>query len=57
MLAGELYRPSGTLKQDDYVFCDRALGERVVHVSVAEDAVTEGNLSDHAPLIVDFDPI
>lgn len=45
----------GKVKQDDYVFCDLALGERVSNVSVAEDAVTELHLSDHAPLVVDFD--
>jgi hypothetical protein len=44
----------GKLQQDDYVFCDPSLGESVRMVSVAEDAATEQNLSDHAPLIVDF---
>ena len=46
---------NGKVKQDDYVFCDLALGERVSDASVAEDAVTELHLSDHAPLVVDFD--
>jgi endonuclease/exonuclease/phosphatase family metal-dependent hydrolase len=45
----------GKLQQDDYVFCDPSLGESVQTVSVAEEAVTERHLSDHAPLIVDFD--
>jgi len=45
----------GKLLQDDYVFCDSSLGKSVVEVSVAEDAATERHLSDHAPLIVDFD--
>jgi endonuclease/exonuclease/phosphatase (EEP) superfamily protein YafD len=45
----------GKLQQDDYVFCDPSLRESVDEVSVAEDAATERHLSDHAPLIVDFD--
>lgn len=45
----------GKIQQDDYVFCDSWLGESVEKVSVAEDAATERHLSDHAPLIVDFD--
>jgi endonuclease/exonuclease/phosphatase family metal-dependent hydrolase len=45
----------GKLQQDDYVFCDPSLRESVDEVSVAEDAATEWHLSDHAPLIVDFD--
>jgi endonuclease/exonuclease/phosphatase (EEP) superfamily protein YafD len=45
----------GKLQQDDYVFCDPSLGRSVQKVSVAEDAATEHHLSDHAPLIVDFD--
>lgn len=45
----------GRLQQDDYVFCDPSLGESVEEVSVAEDAATKRHLSDHAPLIVDFD--
>jgi endonuclease/exonuclease/phosphatase (EEP) superfamily protein YafD len=45
----------GQLQQDDYVFCDPLLGDSVDEVLVAEDAVTERHLSDHAPLIVDFD--
>jgi endonuclease/exonuclease/phosphatase family metal-dependent hydrolase len=45
----------GKLEQDDYVFCDGSLGKRVKDVSVADEAVTEHSLSDHAPLIVDFD--
>jgi len=44
----------GRLQQDDYVFCDRSLGESVDDVFVAEDAATEQDLSDHAPLIVGF---
>jgi endonuclease/exonuclease/phosphatase (EEP) superfamily protein YafD len=44
----------GRLQQDDYVFCDRSLGASVEEVFVAEDAATEEQLSDHAPLIVDF---
>jgi hypothetical protein len=45
----------GEIRQDDYVFCDPLLGESVSEVSVAEAAVTERHLSDHAPLIVDFE--
>lgn len=45
----------GKLQQDDYVFCDRSLGKSVYEVAVAEDAATQRHLSDHAPLIVDFD--
>ena len=45
----------GALQQDDYVFCDSSLGESGDEVSVGEGAVTERHLSDHAPLIVDFD--
>lgn len=45
----------GKLQQDDYVFCDPSLGKLVQKVSVAADAATERRLSDHAPLIVDFD--
>jgi endonuclease/exonuclease/phosphatase family metal-dependent hydrolase len=45
----------GKLQQDDHVFCDRALGETVAGISVAEDAATRSHLSDHAPLIVDLD--
>jgi hypothetical protein len=45
----------GTLQQDDYVFCDRSTGGAVRSVSVADDAAVERHLSDHAPLIVDFD--
>ena len=48
---------AGKVKQDDYVFCDLELGERVSNVAVAEDAATKLNLSDHAPLIVDFDQV
>lgn len=44
----------GQLQQDDYVFCDSPLGGSVDEVSVAEDAATDRHLSDHAPLIVDF---
>jgi endonuclease/exonuclease/phosphatase family metal-dependent hydrolase len=49
------FRPGSKLQQDDYVFCDRSLGSSVAEVSVAEDAATELQLSDHAPLIVEFD--
>jgi hypothetical protein len=45
----------GRLQQDDYVFCDSSLGEAVDEVSVAKDAATGRHLSDHAPLVVDFD--
>jgi endonuclease/exonuclease/phosphatase (EEP) superfamily protein YafD len=45
----------GKLQQDDYIFCDRSLGGSVAEVSVAGDAATDRHLSDHAPLIVDFD--
>jgi endonuclease/exonuclease/phosphatase (EEP) superfamily protein YafD len=45
----------GKLQQDDYVFCDQSLRESVNKVAVAQDAATERHLSDHAPLIIDFD--
>jgi endonuclease/exonuclease/phosphatase family metal-dependent hydrolase len=44
----------GAIQQDDYVFTDQTLGERVERVWVAADAVDERHLSDHAPLIVEF---
>jgi exonuclease III len=44
----------GKLQQDDYVFCDPSLGGSVDAIAVAEEAATELHLSDHAPLIVDF---
>jgi endonuclease/exonuclease/phosphatase family metal-dependent hydrolase len=45
----------GKLQQDDYVFCDPSLGQSVAGVSVAEEATTDRGLSDHAPLVIDFD--
>jgi hypothetical protein len=41
--------------QDDHAFCDRSLGSSLKRVWVAAAAATELRLSDHAPLILDFD--
>jgi hypothetical protein len=45
----------GSIVQDDYIFTDASLGRCVADVSVADEAANELHLSDHAPLIVDFD--
>jgi endonuclease/exonuclease/phosphatase family metal-dependent hydrolase len=45
----------GRILQDDYVFCDLSLADSVHEVTVAEEAARREHLSDHAPLIVDFD--
>jgi hypothetical protein len=46
----------GTVVQDDHAFCDPSLGELVRKQPwVADDAALHLSLSDHAPLIVDFD--
>jgi hypothetical protein len=51
------YSPAGGDPiQDDHVFCDPLLGDRVVGMPrTTDDARTWLSLSDHAPLIVDFD--
>jgi hypothetical protein len=49
------FREGDLIIQNDHVFCDKALGSRLTAVSAAGDAVTELGLSDHAPLILDFD--
>jgi hypothetical protein len=43
------------LRQDDHAFCDSALADRLQNVRTAEDAATDLGLSDHAPLILDFE--
>lgn len=43
------------LKQNDHVFCDSALADRFRSVRVASEAATDLSLSDHAPLVLDFD--
>jgi exonuclease III len=45
----------GKLLQDDHAFCDRSLGNCVTDISVAEEAADPRRMSDHAPLMVDFD--
>lgn len=51
----------GLLKQNDHVFCDMELAKRLHgppdHLTprVASEAATDMGLSDHAPLIIDFD--
>jgi endonuclease/exonuclease/phosphatase family metal-dependent hydrolase len=55
---GELqtwFGPARHLKQDDHVFCDRRLGQQPGDVWVAKDAATPLGLSDHAPLVLDFE--
>jgi hypothetical protein len=42
------------LVQDDHVFCDPALGELVHEAWAAGETASRLRLSDHAPLIVDF---
>lgn len=44
-----------TLIQDDHAFCDKGLGAKLRSVWVAEDGATHLGLSDHAPLVLDFD--
>jgi endonuclease/exonuclease/phosphatase (EEP) superfamily protein YafD len=49
------FRPSNPPYQNDHIFCDPALGEAATDVWVAPEAALTLGLSDHAPLIVDFD--
>ncbi len=49
------FREGDRLLQDDHAFCDKALRDLLGKVSVASDAATLLRLSDHAPLILDFD--
>ena len=41
--------------QDDHAFCDPTLGASLRSVVVTTDAVAHWHLSDHAPLVLDFD--
>src|SRR5439155_16093202 len=41
--------------QLDHAFCDPALGDRLQTVRVATEAAANLGLSDHAPLILDFE--
>jgi hypothetical protein len=49
------FRPGNRPYQLDHAFCDPARGDRLQRVRVATDATTDLGLSDHAPLILDFD--
>jgi endonuclease/exonuclease/phosphatase family metal-dependent hydrolase len=49
------FRAGNRPYQLDHVFCDPALGERLQAVRVAAEAATELGLSDHAPLVLDFE--
>jgi hypothetical protein len=51
------FRRGGRIKQDDHVFCDRSLGNRLLALWVATDTARPGGLglSDHAPVILDFE--
>jgi hypothetical protein len=46
---------AGQIRQDDHVFCDQVLGQQAGKPWVAREAATELGLSQHAPLILDFD--
>jgi exonuclease III len=46
---------SGRILQDDHAFCDPALGKQLRDVWVAADAARSLSLSDHAPLVLDFE--
>jgi endonuclease/exonuclease/phosphatase family metal-dependent hydrolase len=45
----------GKLIQDDHVFCSKELGKRLRRAWVATQASTELRLSDHAPLVIEFE--
>jgi hypothetical protein len=47
-------RGSVKVIQDDHAFCDPELGPSVRDAWAAEDAALLLGLSDHAPLILDF---
>lgn len=50
------FREGSKLIQDDHVFCDKSLDELVRDEPWAADhAARHLGLSDHAPLIVDFE--
>jgi hypothetical protein len=50
------FGPTRSLKQDDHVFCDKRLGTKMKRRPwAAAEAATHLNLSDHAPLVLDFD--
>jgi hypothetical protein len=49
------FRQGDVLVQNDHVFCDVQLGTRVLDTWVADDAARLLGLSDHGPLVVDFD--
>jgi hypothetical protein len=49
------FRAGNRPYQLDHVFCDTALGQQLRDVRVATEAASELRLSDHAPLIVDFE--
>jgi len=50
------FRQGDHLRQDDHAFCDQELGRRLREPPwVAADAATALGLSDHAPLILDFE--
>jgi endonuclease/exonuclease/phosphatase (EEP) superfamily protein YafD len=49
------FREGDTLLQDDHVFSDPAFGESAQLAWAAQDAALNLRLSDHAPLVIDFD--
>jgi len=49
------FRAGNRPYQLDHAFCDPALGDRLQTVRVATDAAKDLGLSDHAPLILDFE--
>jgi exonuclease III len=49
------FRPGNRPYQLDHAFCHPGLGARLQKVRVAPDAATHLKLSDHAPLILDFE--
>jgi hypothetical protein len=49
------FREGDKLIQDDHAFCDQALALRLQRVSAPNDAATSLGLSDHAPLVLDFE--
>jgi endonuclease/exonuclease/phosphatase (EEP) superfamily protein YafD len=49
------FRAGDEPSQIDHVFCDAGLADRRGQVRVAADAAEDLRLSDHAPLIADFD--
>ena len=49
------FREGDALIQDDHAFCDPSLGHLVRGAWAADEAALRLGLSDHAPLILDFD--